>query len=91
MRFVPGDAWNLPSEGTGVGLFASWSVQRKGVGALAPAHLISCMHACVSPETRSLLHNNESFSEETMQKTTLEPMHFLLNRAHLRHKWPAQK
>ena len=26
-------------------------------GALAPAHLISCMHACVSPKTRSLLHN----------------------------------
>ena len=24
------DAWNLPSEGTGVGVFAGWSVQPKG-------------------------------------------------------------
>ena len=27
---APGDAWNLPSEGTGVGVFAGWTVQPKG-------------------------------------------------------------
>ena len=26
-----GDAWNLPSEGTGVGAFSGWSVQPKGL------------------------------------------------------------
>ena len=28
--FAPGDAWNLPSEGKGVGFLTGWSVQPKG-------------------------------------------------------------
>ena len=28
--FAPGDAWNLLSEGKGVGLLSGWSVQPKG-------------------------------------------------------------
>ena len=31
LGFAPGDAWNLPSEGTGVVVFSGWSVQPKGL------------------------------------------------------------
>ena len=42
--FAPGDAWNLPSEGTGVG---SWLVSpAEGVSALALAHF-NQLHACL--------------------------------------------
>ena len=39
MSFAPGDAWNLPSEGTGVGVF--WLVSpAEETSALALTHLI---------------------------------------------------
>ena len=42
-----GDAWNLPSEGTGVVFFSGWSVQQKGlVQWRQPAfHSAACMRA----------------------------------------------
>ena len=54
MRFARGDAWNLPSEGTGVGFFSGWSVQPKG---LVRWHLpvFNTLHACVRIDRDTLV------------------------------------
>ena len=57
MRFAPGDAWNLPSEGTGVVFFPAGQSSRRGWCTGTSPFLIQCMHACVSTETRSLFHS----------------------------------
>ena len=45
VRFPPGDAWNLPSEGIGVGVFPLIS-PAEGAGALAPAQFNSLHARC---------------------------------------------
>ena len=45
MIFALGDAWNLPSEGKGVGSFVRLVSPAEGVSALALTHFNSCMRA----------------------------------------------
>ena len=53
--FALGDAWNLPSEGTGVGFFRLVS-PAEGVSALALTRLIHCMRLHIWLDTRVMLH-----------------------------------
>ena len=51
-EFCFGDAWNLPSEGTGVGFFRLVS-PAEGADALAPARLNHCTRALEWTDTRA--------------------------------------
>ena len=51
MIFALGDAWNLSSEGKGVGSFVWLVSPAEGVSALALTHFNSCMRALGWPDT----------------------------------------
>ena len=66
-RFAPGDAWNLPSEGTGVGLFpAGQSSRRRWCAGTRPFNLV----ACVRMDDQTPMCNTTSAPQPTTTTTT---------------------